>query len=99
MKSNIRKIKIFKVEEFNLLFAKLIKNTHLNNSIIDLSLVNIDFIFSKVLKLNDLFIRNNKSLVIVSLQKSNDKINIAPTLIEAEDIIEFEEIERDLKSL
>ena len=51
----------------------------------------------KILKLNDNCIQNNKSIVIVSSQNSDQIFNTAPTNFEAEDIIQIEEIERDLK--
>ena len=42
--------------------------------------------------------KNKKSLVIVSSDLSCDQVNVVPTLSEAYDVIELEEIERDLLS-
>ena len=56
--------------------------------------LNIFLSYAKILK------TNNKSFVIVidnfDFTKASTKINIVPTLQEAYDIIELEEIERDL---
>ena len=52
------------------------------------------------LELSNLNKKNKKSFVIVSSEvdfnKISDKISIVPTIQEAHDIIEMEEIERDL---
>jgi hypothetical protein len=49
-----------------------------------------------------LFKKNKKSFVIVAsnidFNKVSDKITVVPTLQEAHDIIEMEEIERDLEN-
>jgi len=68
-----------------------------NNLIIDFSKtklkINKEF-FKKFLKKNFF---NQRSLVIVSDKYENyENLNIVPTLIEAIDVIEIEEIERDI---
>ena len=54
-------------------------------------------VFSDLIKVSK---KNKKSFVIVltdfDFNKANSKINIVPTIQEAHDIIEMEEIERDL---
>ena len=79
----INELNIFGVEE--------------NNLIIDFSKtklkINKEF-FKKFLKKNFF---NQRSLVIVSDKYENyENLNIVPTLIEAIDVIEIEEIERDI---
>ena len=46
----------------------------------------------------DLSKKNKKSLVVVSSDLIDKQVNVVPTLSEAYDIIELEEIERDLLS-
>ena len=95
MKSTIKKYKINNLNDFDLIIDEL--KTIKHNLIIDFSLFDITGLIPKILKLNNSCIQNNKSLVIVSLQNSHQIFNIAPTDVEAEDIIQIEEIERDLK--
>ena len=97
MKSTIKKYKINNLNDFDLIFDELKTKTIKHNLIIDFNLIDITRLLPKILKLNDSCIQNNKSLVIVSPQNSHKIINIVPTDIEAEDIIQIEEIERDLK--
>ena len=79
------------ITELNILFRNE------NNLIIDFSKaefqMNKDF-FKKIIKKQTL---NKKSLVFVSNKNKNCvDLNIVPTLIEAIDFIEIEEIERDI---
>ena len=97
MKSTIKKYKVNNLNDFDLIFDELKTKTIKHNLIIDFSLFDITGLIPKILKLNNSCIQNNKSLVIVSLQNSHQIFNIAPTDVEAEDIIQIEEIERDLK--
>lgn len=75
-------------------------NINIKNIIIDLNEFNFDEIFDD---LNNLFIEsknNNRSFVIIKSDYRSEyqsiKMNIVPSLQEAIDIIEIEEIERDL---
>ena len=94
---------LFKINNRNnyLNFLNEIKsNINIKNIIIDLNEFNFDEIFDD---LNNLFIEsknNNRSFVIIKSDYRSDyqsiKMNIVPSLQEAIDIIEIEEIERDL---
>ena len=80
--------------------SELYKSNYLNsNIIIDLS----DVVFNGFLNLLKAFSKkhNHKSFVIVSenIDYDKDDLNIIPTIQEAFDYIEMEEIERDLNSL
>jgi len=75
-------------------------NINIKNIIIDLNEFNFDQIFDD---LNNLFTEsknNNRSFVIIKSDYRSEyqslKMNIVPSLQEAIDIIEIEEIERDL---
>jgi hypothetical protein len=75
-------------------------NINIKNIIIDLNEFNFDEIFDD---LNNLFTEsknNNRSFVIIKSDYRSEyqsiKMNIVPSLQEAIDIIEIEEIERDL---
>jgi len=75
-------------------------NINIKNIIIDLNEFNFDEIFDD---LNNLFTdskNNNRSFVIIKSDYRSEyqsiKMNIVPSLQEAIDIIEIEEIERDL---
>ena len=75
-------------------------NIYIKNIIIDLNEFNFDEIFDD---LNNLFTEsknNNRSFVIIKSDYRSEyqslKMNIVPSLKEAIDIIEIEEIERDL---
>lgn len=84
------------------------KETQINNelNILGLEENNLIIDFSKTkLKINKEFFKkfliknffNQRSLVIVSDKYENyENLNIVPTLIEAIDVIEIEEIERDI---
>ena len=68
------------------------------NIIINLdNLNNISFL-TKIYNLLDLLKKNKKSLVVVSSDLIDKQVNVVPTLSEAYDIIELEEIESDLLS-
>ena len=94
---------LFKINNRNnyLNFLNEIKsNINIKNIIIDLNEFNFDEIFDD---LNNLFTEsknNNRSFVIIKSDYRSDyqsiKMNIVPSLQEAIDIIEIEEIERDL---
>ena len=84
--------------ELNELFKKLFASDLDYNIIIDLtSLMDINFL-KDLRKLSNFSKKNKKSLVIVSSDLSCDQVNVVPTLSEAYDLIELEEIERDLLS-
>jgi bifunctional ADP-heptose synthase (sugar kinase/adenylyltransferase) len=87
--SFIAEIEIQSIE--NHIIVDLLSNTKL--SLKDLNL------FLPIIKL---FKKNKKSFVIIAsnidFNKVSDKITIAPTLQEAHDMIEMEEIERDLEN-
>ena len=55
-----------------------------------------DNITERLFELSNLSSQNNKSFVLVSSIFHNENICVAPTVKEAHDIIEIEEIERDL---
>jgi len=94
---------LFKINNRNnyLNFLNEIKsNINIKNIIIDLNEFNFDEIFDD---LNNLFTdskNNNRSFVIIKSDYRSEyqsiKMNIVPSLQEAIDIIEIEEIERDL---
>ena len=84
--------------ELNQLLEKLLVNDFNFNIIINLdNLNNISFL-TKIYNLLDLLKKNKKSLVVVSSYLIDKQVNVVPTLSEAYDIIELEEIERDLLS-
>jgi len=90
--SNIESI-IFEIENGN--YENLIVDISSNHNI---SLKDIN----SFLSISKLFKKNKKSFVIVAsnidFNKVSDKITVVPTLQEAHDIIEMEEIERDLEN-
>ena len=82
----------------NELLKKLLTTDIDYNIIIDLTgLKNINFL-KEIHKLSNLSKKNKKSLVVVNSDLSSDQVNVVPTLSEAFDMIELEEIERDLLS-
>ena len=83
--------------ELNELLEKLLVSEIYFNIIINIGDLNLIF-FKEIQKLLNLSKKNKKSLIIVSSKLSDEKLNIEPTLSEAYDIIELEEIERDLLS-
>jgi len=84
--------------ELNQLLEKLLVNDFNFNIIINLdNLNNISFL-TKIYNLLDLLKKNKKSLVVVSSDLIDKQVIVVPTLSEAYDIIELEEIERDLLS-
>jgi len=94
-------IKSFKPKnqgELNELLKKLLTTDLDYNIIIDLTgLKDVNFL-KEINKLSNLSKKNKKSLVVVNSDLSNDQVNVVPTLSEAFDMIELEEIERDLLS-
>lgn len=92
------KTKIFNTnspKEFLLSFD-LFKSNLVNNIIIKLNFNNFDIVSEKLLQLSNQSKKINKSLVIVSSDFHHEYINVVPTIKEAHDIVEIEEIERDL---
>ena len=94
-------IKSFKPKnqgELNELLKKLLITDLDYNIIIDLTgLKDVNFL-KEINKLSNLSKKNKKSLVVVNSDLSSDQVNVVPTLSEAFDMIELEEIERDLLS-
>ena len=85
--------------ELNQLLEKLLVNNDFNfNIIINLDNLNDISFLTKIYNLLDLLKKNKKSLVVVSSYLIDKQVNVVPTLSEAYDIIELEEIERDLLS-
>jgi hypothetical protein len=84
--------------ELNELFKKLFAADLNYSIIIDLTgFRDINFL-KDIRELSNFSKINKKSLVIVSCDLSCDQVNVVPTLSEAYDLIELEEIERDLLS-
>lgn len=75
-------------------------NINIKNIIIDLNEFNFDEIFDDLNNLFNESKNNNRSFVIIKSDYRSEyqsiKMNIVPSLQEAIDIIEIEEIERDL---
>ena len=84
--------------ELNQLLEKLLFNDFNFNIIINLDNLNDISSLTKIYNLLDLLKKNKKSLVVVSSDLIDKQVNVVPTLSEAYDIIELEEIERDLLS-
>lgn len=84
--------------ELNQLLEKLLVNDFNFNIIINLDNLNDISSLTKIYNLLDLLKKNKKSLVVVSSDLIDKQVNVVPTLSEAYDIIELEEIERDLLS-
>lgn len=97
MNSSIKIFNIENKEEFLLNFKSIKRNTTFN-IIITLNFNDFDNITKKLFELSNLSSQNNKSFVLVNSIFHNEKICVAPTVREAHDIIEIEEIERDLLS-
>ena len=84
--------------ELNELFKKLFATDLNYSTIIDLTgLKDVNFL-NDISKLSNFSKKSKKSLVLVSSDLSCDQVNVVPTLSEAYDVIELEEIERDLLS-
>mgnify|MGYP001096064626 CR=1 FL=1 len=89
------------IDSYNFILEN-IENLKNYNIIIDLldfsSLEKKDFLL--FFDINETFKKNKKSLVLVNkiadIENLPETLNIAPTIIEGEDIIEMEEIEREL---
>ena len=95
MNSNIKIFNIKNKDEFLLNFKSIKRNTTLN-IIITLNFNDFDNIIERLFELSNLSTQNNKSFVIVNSIFHNENLCVAPTVKEAHDIIEIEEIERDL---
>ena len=95
MNSNIKIFNIKNKEEFLLSFKSIKRNTTFN-IIITLNFNDFDNIIERLFELSNLSTQNNKSFVIVNSIFHNENLCVAPTVKEAHDIIEIEEIERDL---
>ena len=84
---------------------KIEKNLNIDDSIESIfetykgydSVKKINFL-KEIHKLSNLSKKSKKSLVVVNSDLSSDQVNVVPTLSEAFDMIELEEIERDLLS-
>ena len=95
---------LFNINDKNIFFSSIVeikKEIKLKNIIIELNEINFDEFLED---LNKLFIESKihkRSFVIVKSDFKSDyynlNIDIVPTLQEASDIIEIEEIERDLE--
>ena len=95
MNSNIKIFNIKNKDEFLLNFKSIKRNTKYN-IIISLNFNDFDNITERLFELSNLSSQNNKSFVLVNSIFHNENICVAPTVREAHDIIEIEEIERDL---
>ena len=95
MNSNIKIFNIKNKDEFLLNFKSIKRNTTYN-IIISLNFNDFDNITDRLFELSNLSSQNNKSFVLVNSIFYNENICVAPTVREAHDIIEIEEIERDL---
>ena len=95
MNSNIKIFNIKNKNEFLLNFKSIKRNTTYN-IIISLNFNDFDNIMDRLFELSNLSSQNNKSFVLVNSIFHNENICVAPTVREAHDIIEIEEIERDL---
>ena len=95
MNSNIKIFNIKNKDEFLLNFKSIKRNTKYN-IIISLNFNDFDNITDRLFELSNLSSQNNKSFVLVNSIFHNENICVAPTVREAHDIIEIEEIERDL---
>lgn len=84
------------ISELNQLLEKLLVSDFNFNFIINLDNLNDINFLTKIYKLLNLLKKNKKSLVVVSSDLIDKQVNVVPTLLEAYDIIELEEIERDL---
>ena len=95
MNSNIKIFNIKNKDEFLLNFKSIKRNTTFN-IIITLNFNDFDNITERLFELSNLSSQNNKSFVLVNSIFHNENICVVPTFREAHDIIEIEEIERDL---
>ena len=89
---------VFRLSEKND-FSKINSTKETKNFIADLTNVELsvsDIVKEKFIKFDEIIYNNKGSFVIVSLINFNDDLNIVPSLQEAYDFIEMEEIERQL---
>ena len=90
---------VFKISDKND-FSKLNFSKNVNNFIADLSDVDIsviDLLKDKFITFEKIVYKNNGSFVIVCSINFDEDLNIVPTLQEAYDFIDMEEIERQLE--
>jgi|TARA_B110000263_G_scaffold46467_1_gene38557 hypothetical protein len=95
MNSNTLVFKITKKNDF----LKLDFNTDVKNFIADLTDINkevYELLIDKFIKFGEIIYANKGSFVIVSNISFDENLNIVPTLQEAYDFIDMEEIERQL---
>jgi hypothetical protein len=94
--------KIISNSDLKLILTEIENSNFEDNLIVDLSLIKkvSQKEINLFLPIAKSFKKNNCSFVIViqdiDFNKVSDKINVVPSLQEAHDIIEMEEIERDL---
>tara|TARA_B100000482_G_C12550391_1_gene275917 strand:- start:268 stop:558 length:291 start_codon:yes stop_codon:yes gene_type:complete len=90
---------VFKISDKND-FSKLNFSKNVNNFIADLSDVDIsviDLLKDKFITFEKIVYKNKGSFVIVCSINFDEDLNIVPTLQEAYDFIDMEEIERQLE--
>lgn len=90
---------VFKISDKND-FSKLNLSKNVNNFIADLSDVDIsviDLLKDKFITFEKIVYKNKGSFVIVCGINFDEDLNIVPTLQEAYDFIDMEEIERQLE--
>ena len=90
---------VFKISDKND-FSKLNLSKNVNNFIADLSDVDIsviDLLKDKFITFEKIVYKNKGSFVIVCSINFDEDLNIVPTLQEAYDFIDMEEIERQLE--
>ena len=90
---------VFKISDKND-FSKLNSSKNVNNFIADLSDVDIsviDLLKDKFITFEKIVYKNKGSFVIVCSINFDEDLNIVPTLQEAYDFIDMEEIERQLE--
>ena len=89
---------VFKITKQND-FLKLNFNADVKNFIADLTDINkevYELLIDKFIKFGEIIYANKGSFVIVSNISFDENLNIVPTLQEAYDFIDMEEIERQL---
>ena len=95
----IKKTQLIKITSDSSKKNVLTINDSNSNYIFDISTLDNEsqnLIKEKLIKFGKILIKNNCSFVIVSNHLNMIDFNIVPTLDEAYDLIELEEIERDL---
>ena len=95
----IKKTQLIKITSDSVKKNVLTINDSNSNYIFDINTLDNEsqnLIKEKLIKFGKILIKNNCSFVIVSNHLNMIDFNIVPTLEEAYDLIELEEIERDL---